>query len=168
MKYIYWPIFIPLTPLHLFGQSIFPADKPHSLVPSFLPPSPFVASLLQQPTILFLSSSLSSSFPCPFLSIASLLSLIDIHSLSEASVRLGHKSLRTLMKRSSSWYLPGEPQRPYPQFLSPASLILYLLCVFVFILCIWVYGLKRFHWFHSCNLLLSSFLFPCLNLFHSI
>ena len=25
----------------------------------------------------------------------------------EASVRLGHKSLRTLMKRSSSWYLPG-------------------------------------------------------------
>ena len=108
MKYIYWPIFIPLTPLHLFGQSIFPADKPHSLVPSFLPPSPFVASLLQQPTILFLSSSLSSSFPCPFLSIASLLSLIDIHSLSEASVRLGHKSLRTLMKRSSSWYLPGE------------------------------------------------------------
>jgi len=26
----------------------------------------------------------------------------------EASVRLGHKSLRTLMKRSSSWYLPGE------------------------------------------------------------
>ena len=24
-----------------------------------------------------------------------------------ASVRLGHKSLRTLMKRSSSWYLPG-------------------------------------------------------------
>jgi hypothetical protein len=28
-------------------------------------------------------------------------------SLDEASVRLGHKSLRTLMKRSSSWYLPG-------------------------------------------------------------
>ena len=28
-------------------------------------------------------------------------------NLSEASVRLGHKSLRTLMKRSSSWYLPG-------------------------------------------------------------
>ena len=28
--------------------------------------------------------------------------------LLEASVRLGHKSLRTLMKRSSSWYLPGE------------------------------------------------------------
>ena len=26
----------------------------------------------------------------------------------EASVRLGHKSLRTLMKRSSSWYLPGD------------------------------------------------------------
>jgi hypothetical protein len=26
---------------------------------------------------------------------------------NEASVRLGHKSLRTLMKRSSSWYLPG-------------------------------------------------------------
>merc|ERR1712194_169232 len=25
-----------------------------------------------------------------------------------ASVRLGHKSLRTLMKRSSCWYLPGE------------------------------------------------------------
>jgi len=28
-------------------------------------------------------------------------------TLDEASVRLGHKSLRTLMKRSSSWYLPG-------------------------------------------------------------
>ena len=26
----------------------------------------------------------------------------------EASVRLGHKSLRTLMKRSSCWYLPGD------------------------------------------------------------
>jgi hypothetical protein len=26
---------------------------------------------------------------------------------NQASVRLGHKSLRTLMKRSSSWYLPG-------------------------------------------------------------
>ena len=25
----------------------------------------------------------------------------------EASVRLGHKRLRTLMKRSSLWYLPG-------------------------------------------------------------
>ena len=28
--------------------------------------------------------------------------------ISGASVRLGHKSLRTLMKRSSSWYLPGD------------------------------------------------------------
>ena len=28
--------------------------------------------------------------------------------VGEASVRLGHKSLRTLMKRSSSWYLPGD------------------------------------------------------------
>ena len=27
---------------------------------------------------------------------------------SGTSVRLGHKSLRTLMKRSSSWYLPGD------------------------------------------------------------
>ena len=27
---------------------------------------------------------------------------------NEASVRLGHKSLRTLMKRSSCWYLPGD------------------------------------------------------------
>ena len=33
-------------------------------------------------------------------------------NLSEASVRLGHKSLRTLMKRSSSWYLPGGYQGP--------------------------------------------------------
>ena len=40
-------------------------------------------------------------------------SIIDHQSsigkqFGEASVRLGHKSLRTLMKRSSSWYLPGD------------------------------------------------------------
>jgi hypothetical protein len=33
---------------------------------------------------------------------------ISARHISEASVRLGHKSLRTLMKRSSSWYLPGD------------------------------------------------------------
>ena len=32
---------------------------------------------------------------------------VSISVFSGASVRLGHKSLRTLMKRSSSWYLPG-------------------------------------------------------------
>jgi len=32
---------------------------------------------------------------------------LALESSFEASVRLGHKSLRTLMKRSSSWYLPG-------------------------------------------------------------
>ena len=41
-----------------------------------------------------------------FLGIQVVSSLIII-GFSGASVRLGHKSLRTLMKRSSSWYLPG-------------------------------------------------------------
>ena len=33
--------------------------------------------------------------------------LIEKDLRFSSSVRLGHKSLRTLMKRSSSWYLPG-------------------------------------------------------------
>ena len=43
---------------------------------------------------------------------------------NEASVRLGHKSLRTLMKRSSSWYLPGWSLTLHLLDLSSASLSL--------------------------------------------
>ena len=38
-------------------------------------------------------------------------SLLKRKEKREATVRLGHKRLRTLMKRSSSWYLPGARER---------------------------------------------------------
>ena len=53
-----------------------------------------------------------------------------------ASVRLGHKTLRTLMKRSSLWYLPGwtvnkkeSPMNDYPAVCLYGSFIGHFLTV---------------------------------------
>jgi len=48
------------------------------------------------------------------------LALISAISL-ESAERLGHKRLRTLMKRSSLWYLPGESNNSFSWILVAAS-----------------------------------------------
>merc|ERR1712070_31716 len=57
---------------------------------------------------LFIDSPINGCQGCPCLVLRLLFSVLTFFL---ASVRLGHKSLRTLMKRSSSWYLPGTHNR---------------------------------------------------------
>ena len=69
------------------------------------------ACLVSHGRVVVVVSCLSSSTaPGLFLFVGAWIHLVTAptrRKRSGTSVRLGHKSLRTLMKRSSSWYLPG-------------------------------------------------------------